>query len=175
MDRFKVALLFWGRIERNSAILAFCLVIIINITQIVLRYVFEYSVFWVQEISQLLMLYAYFVGTSSVFRIRGYVLVEFFTKKMSIKLQRLCYGLAQILTIIFCGIIIYWIIEELPRQMKTYSVILHIPRFFSYLPLLIGSISITAITIYYSIEVLMACQKDKNKSISEIEAAIKLI
>jgi TRAP-type C4-dicarboxylate transport system permease small subunit len=170
MDRFKVALLFWGRIERNSAILAFCSVVIINITQIVLRYVFEYSIFWVQEISQLLMLYAYFVGTSSVFRIRGYVLVEFFTKKMSIKLQRLCYGLAQILTII-----IYWIIEELPRQMKTYSVILHIPRFFSYLPLLIGSISITAITIYYSIEVLMACQKDKNKSISEIEAAIKLI
>ena len=175
MDRFKVALLFWGRIERNSAILAFCSVVIINITQIVLRYVFEYSIFWVQEISQLLMLYAYFVGTSSVFRIRGYVLVEFFTKKMSIKIQRLCYGFAQILTIIFCGIIIYWIIEELPRQMKTYSVILHIPRFFSYLPLLIGSISIAAITIYYLIEVWKACQKDKNKSISEIEAAIILI
>jgi len=175
MNRFKDALLFWGLIERNSAILAFCAVVIINITQIALRYVFEYSIFWIQEISQLLMLYAYFVGTSSVFRIRGYVIVEFFAKKMSIKLQRLCYGLAQILTIIFCGIIIYWIIEEFPRQMKTYSVILHIPRFFSYLPLLIGSISITVITIYYLIEFWKACQKDKNKNISEIESAINLI
>ena len=118
------------------------------------------------------MLYAYFVGTSSVFRIRGYVVVEYFAKKMSVKIQRLCYAMAQILTIIFCGIIIFWIIEEFPRQMKTYSVILHIPRFFSYLPLLIGSLSIIAITIYYSIEVWKACKKDKNKSISEIESAI---
>lgn len=172
MDKFKDILYFWGHIERNSAIFAFCAVVIINITQIILRYVFEVSIFWVQEFSQLLMLYAYFVGTSSVFRIRGYIVVEFFVKKMSIKIQRLCYGMAQILTIIFCGTIIYWILEEFPRQMKTYSVILHIPRFFSYLPLLIGSLSIITITIYYSIEVWKACKKDKNKSISEIESAI---
>ena len=174
MDKFKHVLFFWGRIERSSAILAFCAVVIINVTQITLRYVFEFSIFWIQEISQLLMLYAYFVGTSSVFRIRGYVVVEYFVKKMSVKIQRLCYATAQILTIIFCGIIIFWIIEEFPRQMKTYSVILHIPRFFSYLPLLIGSLSIIAITIYYSIEVWKACQNDKIKSISEIESAIHL-
>jgi len=175
MVRFKNVLFFWGIIERNSAILAFCTVVIFNVTQIILRYVFEFSIFWVQEISQLLMLYAYFVGASSVFRIKGYVIVDFFVNKMSVKFQRLCYGFAQILTIIFCGIIIYWIIEELPRQMNTYSVILHIPRFFSYLPLLIGSISILVVTIYYSIEVLKVCQKDKNKSILEIESMINLV
>ena len=87
MEKFKSALNVWGYIERNTAVFAFCSVVIINITQIVLRYVFEFSIFWVQEISQLLMLYAYFVGTSSVFRIRHYVVVEFFFKKMSISLQ----------------------------------------------------------------------------------------
>ncbi len=174
MKKFKSALNIWGYIERNTAVFAFCAVVMINITQIILRYVFEFSIFWVQEISQLLMLYAYFVGTSSVFRIRHYVVVEFFFKKMSISLQRKLYALAQLLTLIFCSIIVFWIIEEFPRQMTTYSVILHIPRFFSYLPLLIGSLSIIAITIYYSIQVWKVCQNDKSKSIIEIESLILL-
>ena len=168
------ALRIWGRIELFVAVAAFCAVVVLNVVQITLRYGFDGSIFWAQEFSQLFMLVAYFVGASCVFRARHYVVVEFFVQRFPPHAQRAAYQLAQVLTVVLWMIVLWTALAEASHTLCTYSVILHLPRFYSYLPLMVGAVSVTATTVYYALSVHVAGRLDPNAPIGELEARVRI-
>ena len=165
------ALRAWGHVELAVAAAAFVAVVLINLAQITVRYGLEGSIFWVQEFSLLLMLVAYFVGASCVFRSRHYVIVSFFIDRVPLAWQRRAYWLAQALTVLFCLVILVETLAEAPRQMRTYSVILHFPRFYNYLPLVIASFSMIVTSLYFALAVASVGRRDPKRGIADIEAA----
>jgi TRAP-type C4-dicarboxylate transport system permease small subunit len=156
------------------AVTAFTAVVLINIVQITLRYGFDSSIFWVQEISQLLMLLAYFVGASCVFRARHYVIVELLVERLAPRRQLHVYALAQALTALFCVVVLAEALAELPRLMTAYTVILHLPKAYAHLPLVIASASMVLTTLYYGLAVWSLAVRSPGRSVAELEARVHL-
>ena len=171
---FRGVLRVWGRVELVVAVAAFCAVVVLNVVQITLRYGFDGSIFWAQEISQLLMLVAYFVGASCVFRSRHYVIVEFLIHRIPPGAQRAAYALAQVLTVTIWLIVLWTALAEASHTLRTYSVILHLPRFYAYLPLMVGAVSVTVTTAYYALAVHVAGRLDPHAPVAALEARVRI-
>lgn len=161
-------------VELILAVAAFTAVVLVNIVQITLRYGFDSSIFWVQEISQLLMLVAYLIGASCVFRVRHYVIVEFLVERLAPHRQLYAYALAQGLTLLFCATILVEALAELPRLMTAYTVILHLPKAYAYLPLVIASASMIVTTAYYGLAVWRMAARSPGQPVAELEAMVHL-
>lgn len=174
LARWQRLLRAWGLLELLVAVAAFTAVVLINVVQITLRYGFDSSIFWIQEISQLLMLVAYFVGASCVFRVRHYVIVELLVERLAPTRQLQAYALAQVLTVIFCGVILIEAVRELPRLMTAYTVILHLPKAYAYLPLVIASASMILTSLYYGLAVWRVAASSPGQSVAALEARVHL-
>lgn len=171
---FRRALLLLGRVETVVAVAAFTAAVLINVAQILLRYLFDMSIWWQQEVSLLLMLVAYFIGTAVVFRHRHYVVVSFLVDQFPPGLQRVCYLLAQALVLSFWGIVAVEVVGMAPHMMRTYTVILHIPKYMMTLPLLFAGASIVLTTIYYALAFSRAARVAPGATIAETERHVRI-
>lgn len=160
-----------GHAELAVAVAAFVAVVVLNVIQVTLR-AFETSIFWVQEVSQLLALVAYFIGASSLFRSRHYIIIEFLVQRLGPALQRQIYFLAQLLAIVFCAIIVIESIQEVPLLLTNYSVILHLPKLYSHLPLIVGSASIVVTSVYYGLAVWTCGRRRPDLGVADLEKLV---
>lgn len=167
---FRRALRALGVIELNVALTAFSAAVVLNIVQIALRYMITYSIWWAQEVSLLLMMIAYFLGISCVFRKRQYVIVQFLVDMFPPRLQVHAYMFAQVLTVVFCLVVLVAGLRTAGDLLTTYSVILHFPEFYWTLPLLVAAVSIIATTIYFTLVVAAAHRRDPDAPLTVLEA-----
>ena len=159
-----------GVAELWLAVAAFAAVVALTIVQVVLRYFFEASLWWAQEVSQMMILVAYFQGIAYAFKTRQYIVIEFLAERLSPAAQLYCYLFAQILVIVFCGVVLVEGIAILPRQYLMLTYILHIPRMYLGLPLLFAAVSMIATSIYYALVVWRAARRDPGAAVPDLEA-----
>ena len=158
-----------GRVELVIAMITFSSVVVLNIIEISLRYSLNRSVWWSQEISLLLMMAAYYIGISCVFRMRQYVTIDILVERMRPKAQRCAYYFAQLCTVVFCLVALVVGFTIVPRLLTSYTVILHVPQFYLTLPLLWALASMTATTVYYGLAVWYAGGKMGEKPLILLE------
>lgn len=171
---FRRALLLLGRVETAVAVAAFTAAVLLNVAQILLRYVMDLSIWWQQEVSLLLMLVAYFVGTAVVFRHRHYVVVGFLVDLFPPGLQLACYLLAQALILAFWLVVAVEVVGMAPHMMRTYTVILHIPKYMMSVPLLVAGVSIVLTTLYYALAFSRAARAAPGGTIDETERRVRI-
>jgi C4-dicarboxylate transporter, DctQ subunit len=166
-------LLKWlGDIELWTSVAAFILVVVISSLQILLRSAFGLSIIWAQEVSQLAMLVTYFLGAAYIYKQRQYMVVEFLTNMLPRSTQYWLYLFAQVLTLAFSIMMVAMIVEIAPAQLRMKTFLLHIPRFYSSLPVLIGSLSMALTATYYLVATVRAGGvTGQGASIQEIESA----
>jgi len=170
---FRRVLRYLGRIEMVVALIGFCATVGLTFIQIVLRWGFDKSIWWVQEISLLLMMIAYFIGISCVYRMRHEVIIRFVVDRLPVKIQFFFYYLAEVLTIVFCSIVLVSGITDVPDLLTTYTVIMHLPEFYWTLPLLIASTSMILTSVYYLAAMwTSSARQSQAKDIDALEADI---
>lgn len=173
---FRRTLRAMGYGELYVAEAMFLVVTPLTIVQVFLRYFLDTSIWWASEISQLLILIAYFFGIAYVFKARQYIIIEFIVIKFSRKTQVYFYYIAQILTLVVAGVVLVMGLSLAPRQMVFATYILGIPKFYSALPLLIGSASMILTTVYYCWAVRHALTAlGPDASLDEIEKEVLLL
>ena len=160
-----------GRVELAITVAAFTSVIALVSAQIFFRYVFDVGLVWVQEVSQLLILTAYFFGISFVFKARRYLIVSILFDRFPEAAKLPLYIGCQVLTAAFCAMLFFELLGIAPQQLYMKTYILQIPRFYSSLPLLIASISMTLTAVYYTVE---AIRMRSAGDLDAIETAIDL-
>ena len=170
-SRVARALGLLGRIELAITVAAFSSVIVLVSAQIFFRYVFDVGLVWVQEVSQLLILTAYFFGISFVFKARRYLIVSILFDRFPEATKLPLYIGCQVLTATFCAMLFVELLGIAPQQLYMKTYILQVPRFYSSLPLLIASISMTLTAIYYTVE---AIRQRSAGDLNTIESAIDL-
>ena len=94
-----------GIAELWLAVAAFAAVVLLTIVQVGLRYFFEGSLWWAQEVSQMMILVAYFQGIAYAFKTRQYIVINFLADRLSRAAQLCCYLFAQLLVVVFCGVV----------------------------------------------------------------------
>lgn len=146
---FGRVLRYLGRVEMVVALIGFCATVGLAFIQIALRWGFEKSIWWVQEVSLLMMMIAYFIGISCVYRMRHEVIIRFVVDRLPVRVQFFFYYLAEVMTIVFCLVVLLAGITDVPGLLTTYTVVMHLPEVYWTLPLLIASTSIILTSVYY--------------------------
>jgi TRAP-type C4-dicarboxylate transport system permease small subunit len=154
------------------ALTGFCVTIILNCIQIALRWGFEKSIWWVQEVSLLMMMIAYFIGASCVYRKRHDVIILFFVSKLPVRVQFFFYYLAEVWTIVFCSVVLVSGIRDVPGLLTTYTVIMHLPEVYWTLPLLLASASMILTSVYYLAAMRASSRAHRGKDIDVLEPEI---
>jgi len=161
-----------GALELWLAVAALVAVVGLTIVQVVLRYGFETSIWWAQEVSQMLILVAYFQGISYAFKTRQDIVIDFFVQRLAPAVQLYCYLFAQFLIVVLCLVIVIESIILAPRQLLMKTYILHIPRVYLGLPLLLASLSMLVTSLYYSLAVWRGACAQPDKSLPEVERTL---
>lgn len=169
---FRRTLRWVGAAELCIAVTAFSAAVVLNLIQISLRYAFSTSIWWAQEVSLLMIMIAYYIGISCVFRMRHYVIIHFFVERFPLRTQLYLYYFAQLLTIVFCSVVLIEGIRIVPEVWTTYTVIMHLPTFYWTLPLLLASASMTVTTFYYSWAVWNAATRIPGATLASLEADV---
>lgn len=151
MAAFRKVLAAIGFAELWIAVIAFTFVVLLTMIQVSYRYLFSGSIWWGQEVAQLAMLIAYFLGIAYVYKARQDIVITFLLRRLSTRTQVALAILAQALIGAFSLFIVVTGIELAPSQLVFNTYILGIPRFYSTLPLIIASSSMTLTALYYAI------------------------
>lgn len=169
---FRQALRWVGVVELTIAVAAFSSTVALNIIQISLRYAFDTSIWWAQEVSLLLMMIAYYIGISCVFRARHYVIIHFLVERFSHRTQLYLYYFAQLLTIVFCSVVLFESISIVEEFLTTYTVIMHLPIFYWTLPLMVASASMIVTSVYYTWAVSNVAPRIPGATLASLEAEV---
>ncbi len=140
-----------GRAELLVAVAAFAGVAALTIWQVVLRYAFAGSIWWAQEVAQLAMLVAYFLGIAYVVKANQDIVVLFVAQRLPRRWQRGLYLAIQALIVAFCLLVAVQGLLLAPQQLRFRTYILNIPKFYSTLPLIAASLSMAATAAYYGL------------------------
>jgi len=143
-----------------SALLLGCLMII-TLSEVASRYLFNSPFPWALELSILIITYVVFLGVPALYKGRSLVILEFIFKRLSLKAQ----GILSFLWEIFVGIFFTYLMiasyEFLSVQLRYKSPALDIPFAFFTLPLFLCSISMLIFNIYFILEHLEGFRKGK--------------
>ena len=162
-----------GRAELVVTLAAFCGVVALVSVQVALRFLFAYGLVWVQEVAQLLILVAYFLGTSYVYKARHYLLIGILFDRPPERLRIALYLAAQVVTAAFCLMLFVKLCGLAPAQLRMKTYILQVPRFYSSLPLLIASASMALTAVYYGARTGLAARaRGDSAHLAEIEAEL---
>src|SRR6267154_1253890 len=82
MSTFRRALAAVAFVELWVAMAAFVFVIVLTMVQVSYRYLLSGSIWWAQEIAQLAMLVAYFLGIAYVYKAKQDIIVGFLLKRL---------------------------------------------------------------------------------------------
>jgi len=151
MAAFRKVLVAIGFVELWVAMVAFVFVIVLTMIQVGYRYLFAGSIWWAQEIAQLAMLIAYFLGIAYVYKAKQDIIVGLLLKRLPRRMQVALALFAQIVIAAFCVVLVVTGLELAPSQLVFFTYILNIPRFYSTLPLIIASASMAVTAVYYAI------------------------
>ena len=113
----KRTLLIIGQIELAITLLTFTGVILIVSLQVLLRYLFNFGLIWAQEISELMILGAYFFGISYVYKSKQYLVIDVLFEKFNDRVKVVLFVISQILTILFCMMIFVELLGIAPGQL----------------------------------------------------------
>ena len=172
---YRQILKYLGRIEVVVALIGFCATVILNCIQIALRWGFDKSIWWVQEVSLLMMMIAYFIGISCVYRLRHEVIIRFLVDRLPVKVRFFFYYMAEIWTIVFCSVVLVSGIGDAPGLLTTYTVIMHLPEFYWTLPLLVASASMILTSVYYFAAMWTSSKSSEGKdNIDAVESEIMI-
>jgi len=149
MHSVRRALAAWGMAEMFVA--AGCLVAIscLNAAGVLMRYGFNSSIVWSEEISLLLLNVMVFLGAAVMYKARAYVVLEYFFRKFSAPLQHWLTLATWALACTFAAITAFYGASLYPLQINTTSFILELPRFYATIPLIIGCASIACVSAFY--------------------------
>ena len=151
MAAFRKILAAVAFLELWVAMTAFVFVIVLTMIQVGYRYLFAGSIWWAQEIAQLAMLIAYFLGIAYVYKAKQDIIVGFLVRRLPRRIQVALAIFAQIVIATFCSVLVLTGLELAPSQLVFFTYILNIPRFYSTLPLIIASASMAVTAVYYAI------------------------
>lgn len=143
------ALAALGFAELVVAAISLVVIAGLNAAGVLMRYGFNSSLVWSEEISLLLMNVMVFLGAAAMYKARAYVVLEFFYRKLPGALQHWLTVAAWALASAFAALTAAYAVSLYPLQINTTSYILELPRFYATVPLIFGSASIACASAFY--------------------------
>ena len=132
--------------QKYLAMLALFIMCAINLVEIALRFLFDNSFIWIQDISVMLMLWMTFCGFSYVSYSKQDVLVDVFTNLLPLKGRQAVKLLTDLAIMVFLLIYLYFTVQLMISQFGQGTITTHLPLLYDSLP--VGLNAFTLVLIY---------------------------
>ncbi|MCC7049699.1 MAG: TRAP transporter small permease subunit [Alphaproteobacteria bacterium] len=164
-----------GLAELAIAMLSFWIILLLVMAQVLARQL-SYSLWWAQEWTELLIMYAYFLGTSFIYQARQMIIMEFLIASWRLRWRIWLYVFTQFLVIVFCVVVVVAAVGIAHQELDFPSFVIGVPRFYWTLPLIVGSISMGLTSAYFAVAALVAARDlPPDAPLSEIEERYALV
>ncbi|WP_018923505.1 TRAP transporter small permease [Salsuginibacillus kocurii] len=132
---------YLNHLEEYFGVLSLIIATVLIFVQVVLRYVFNYSIIWSEEMARYLIIWFIFIGSSIAVRERAHAKVDVLVAYVPPLYKRILSILASAMAIVFCILIIVagWQAIETVTQYSNFTPALGIPMYIPYLALPVGA------------------------------------
>lgn len=109
--------------------------------QVVMRYVFNYSIMWSEEMARYLIIWFIFVGSSMAVRERAHAKVDVLTSYVPFRAKKILEITASLTAILFCVLILISGVQTVQNVIKfsNFTPALQIPMYIPYLAIPVGA------------------------------------
>ncbi|NLY36856.1 MAG: TRAP transporter small permease [Tissierellia bacterium] len=150
-----------NKIEDTALIVMFAAMVGIIFFQVVMRYVFNNSSSWSEELGKFLFVWLSWIGISIGHRRKEHIRITLVVDKLPPKWKIISEALSELVLIIICGITLYYGIMMIGIQKTTPYAGIKISTAWGYLSLVLGcGIFILRATVYFIESIKSLSDKD---------------
>jgi C4-dicarboxylate transporter, DctQ subunit len=133
---------YFSALERSflgATILFTSLLLLVNV---ILRYIFNHSIYWAEELVRYLMVWVIFLGSSQVAKLEGHITVDILYRAVPQKAKTFLDYLVNVVAILFCLVLAYYSYHMTMRVYSSQQIspALEIPMWLAYLSIPLGSV-----------------------------------
>lgn len=147
---------FWFIIERATSIILISLVVLL-FSQVIARYVFNFSIYWSEEVARFLFIYFILMGACIVNNKKEHIEITYFYSLLSRRNKNIIRTINEILILFFLTVLFFTSLKMVSRSFNTLSQALEIPYAYIYL-----ACTISAIIMFFD-RIFSIFKKDKGK------------
>lgn len=138
------------RIEETVLIAMFAAMVGIIFFQVIMRYVFNNSLSWSEELGKFLFVWISWLGISIGHKRKEHIKITLVVDKLPHKLKMICEAISELILIVICGITMYYGVIMIAIQKNIPYAGIKISTSWGYLSLVLGcGIFIIRATVYF--------------------------
>lgn len=129
---------FFNRLEEIILVLMFAAMVLVIFGQVIMRYVFDNSLSWSEELGKFLFVWISWIGISIGAKRKEHIKITMLIDKCSPKIAIFCEILSELIVFAICGITAYYGMELVYSQAHIYFAGIRISMSWGYLSVVLG-------------------------------------
>ncbi len=129
---------YFNHIEELLIVSAFALMVLVIFFQVIMRYVFNNSLYWSEELGKFIFVWISWLGISLGEREGEHIKITILTDRLSFKMAQLANIVSNIIVIIICTTIGYYAYTLVISQMSSHYAGIKISMSYGYLAVFLG-------------------------------------
>jgi TRAP-type C4-dicarboxylate transport system permease small subunit len=113
-----IGAIFNENLERYAMLVAYVFVCVVIVQEVLRRYVLNFSSAWAQETAQYLFIYLGYIGAAYAVKERAHIRFDTALNRVPQKMQGYLFVLAELATLVFAIIAIYWTGHTIAQLLK---------------------------------------------------------
>lgn len=132
---------YFSRLERDFLGATILFTSLLLLANVILRYIFNYSIYWAEELVRYLMVWVIFLGSSQVAKHEGHITVDILYRAVGPKVKVFLDYLVNVVAILFCLVLAYYSYHQTMRVYSSQQIspALELPMWLTYLSIPLGS------------------------------------
>jgi C4-dicarboxylate transporter DctQ subunit len=104
--------------ERYLMLVFYCFIVFVIVTEVIRRFVLDFSSLWGEEAARMAFIYLGWVGASYAVKERAHIRFDIVTSKLSPKLAGCVYLFSEVATLVFAVFAVYWSLQTMGTMLR---------------------------------------------------------
>jgi C4-dicarboxylate transporter, DctQ subunit len=104
--------------ERYLMLVFYCFIVFVIVTEVIRRFVLDFSSLWGEEAARMAFIYLGWVGASYAVKERAHIRFDIVTSKLSPKLAGCVYLFSEVATLVFAVFAVYWSLNTMGTMLR---------------------------------------------------------
>jgi TRAP-type C4-dicarboxylate transport system permease small subunit len=104
--------------ERYLMLLFYCFIVFVIVTEVIRRFVLDFSSLWGEEAARFAFIYLGWIGASYAVKQRAHIRFDFVSRALPPRAAVCVYLFAELATLVFAGFALYWSIDSMATMMR---------------------------------------------------------
>ena len=104
--------------ERYLMLVFYCFIVFVIVTEVIRRFVLDFSSLWGEEAARMAFIYLGWVGASYAVKERAHIRFDIVTSKLSPKFAGCVYLFSEVATLVFAVFAVYWSLETMGTMLR---------------------------------------------------------